>query len=158
MALRLRPGGSTDPLAGYAPAFDISNVMPGLCKGAVQGLREENWPGWLKRMAVSYEDAGVDVAFGPEDLHGALLLYIRAIKLMQSDPDIVTVDQAFAATGFDRIDPLFRAMTMARVMDYVNALLMVAIKDATVLTEGGTPVRRDVQAALDAVEEMIKRS
>jgi hypothetical protein len=33
----------------------------------------------------------------------------------------------------------------------------VAIKDATVLNEEGTPVRQDVQTALDIVEELLRR-
>lgn len=156
MALRLRPKFSKDPLAGYAPAFDISNFMPSLCKGLAQGLVEANWPAWLRSMEASYQDAGVDHAFTAEDLHGALLLYIRSLKEMQANADVDTIDQAFAITGFDKVDALTRAMVMARAMDYVNALFLVAIKDATALGEGGTPVRQDVQAAVQAVEEMLQ--
>jgi hypothetical protein len=155
MAMRMRPSGDHHPLHGYAPAFDISNALPGLCKGVVQGLREENWPAWFREFnaELRFSDVGFQ---DTEALYGALLLYIRAVKLMQADADIATVDQAFAATGFDKVAPAARALVMARVMDYVNALFLTAIKDATRLVEGGTPVRADVQAALAAVEEMIQ--
>jgi hypothetical protein len=151
MAMRIRPRGDHHPLHGYAPAFDISNALPGICKGTVQGLLEENWPEWFRTLnhELRFSDIGVKTA---EDLHGALLLYIRAVKLMQVDADITTVDQAFAATGFDQVEPAIRALVMARVMDYVSALFLTAIKDATKLVEGGTPVRTDVQAALDEVQ------
>lgn len=149
MAMRVRPRGDNNPLHAYAPAFDVSNAMPGLCRAVLAGLRPENRPDWLRVMC---EKESID----DEDLYGGLLLYIRAVKLMQTDADVNTVDQAFALTGFDRCHYSVRTAVMARVMDFVNALFMVAIKDATRLVEGGTPVRTDVQAALDAVEEMVK--
>jgi hypothetical protein len=154
MAMRMRPSGSQNPLQAYAPAFDISNLLPGLCKGAVQGLLEENLPSWFHALRDGVHDLSTFDTSG-DALHGALLLYIRSVKRMQVDADVNTVDEAFAAEGFDAIDPLLRAVVMARVMDYVNAAFMVAIKDATRLVEGGTPVRADVQAALDAAEAMV---
>jgi hypothetical protein len=154
MAMRIRPRGDHHPLHGYAPAFDISNALPGICKGAVQGLLEENWPPWFRDLndELRFSDIGAKTS---EDLHGALLLYIKAVKRMQTDADITTVDQAFSLSGFVAVDPATRALIMARMMDYVNALFLTAIKDATKLVEGGTPVRTDVQAALDEVEVVI---
>jgi hypothetical protein len=155
MALRIRPNHSRDPLEAYAPAFDISNALPSICKGAVHGLKPEHWPAWM-RDAAGYRNDG-SLRYDSEDTHGALLLYIRALKEMQCDPDVRTVDEAFARTGFDRVEPALRAIVMARVMDYVNALFFVAIKDATELVEGGTPVRDDIQAALDIVDNLVSR-
>jgi hypothetical protein len=147
MALRIRPRGDEHPLCSYAPAFDISNVLPSLCKGLMQGLKAENQPEWLQVMCAKE-------SLTDDDLYEGLLLYIRAVKLMQTDADVDTVDAAFALTGFDRLHYSVRGAVMARMMDYVNALFLTAIKDATRLVEGGTPVRVDVQATLDEIETM----
>jgi hypothetical protein len=159
MDLRMKPTGSTNPLVAYAPAFDISNFLPGLLMKVAYGLKEENWPDWLR--AALAELAHLPPDGQPyctsEDLHGGLLRYILAVKLIQTDPDIATFKQACTVTGFNDLPPLIRVFVRAQTMEFVDAMFGVAIKDATVLNEEGTPVRQDVQTALDIVEELLRR-
>jgi hypothetical protein len=157
MALRMKPTGSTNPLVAYAPAFDISNFLPGLLMKVAYGLKEQNWPRRLDELMAAMGGHGVRPPPTVEELHEGLLLYIRAVKLIQTDPDVPTFAHACIATGFTALDPLVQDIVLARIMDFVNAMFCVAIKDATVLNEEGTPVRQDVQTALDIVEEMLRR-
>lgn len=155
MAIRMRPPGDSNPLHAYAPAFDISNALPALCKGCAVGLLEENWPDWTRAILNDYAETGVGRVFTQEDMHQALLLYIRALKVMQTDPDVPDVAAAYARTGFDKTWSLHRVVVMALLAEYVTSLFLVAIKDATRLEEGGTPVRADIAAAIVEVEAML---
>ena len=102
------------------------------------------------------ESAGATVSALRSRLRGTAAMQVRngAIKVMQTDANVNTVDEAFAQTGFDKVAPGTRALVMARMMDYVTALFMTAVKDATVLSEGGTPVRHDVAATVALAEAM----
>jgi hypothetical protein len=155
MAIRMRPPGDSNPLHAYAPAFDLSNALPALCKGCAVGLLEENWPAWMHAILNDYADAGVGRVFTQEDLHRVLLLYIRSLKVMQTDSDVPDVAAAYARAEFDKTWSLHRAVVMARLAEYVTSLFLVAIKDATRLEEGGTPVRADIAAAIAEVAAMI---
>jgi hypothetical protein len=150
MALRKRPAGSSNPAEAYAPAFDISNFLPDVCRGTLYGLQEQNWPLWLVEHCRCY-------ALTSEDLHGGLRCYIQAVKIMQTDPDCATVQDALERTGFYQQSVRIQVAVMARLMDYINAVFLSAIKDATVLVEGGTPVREDIAALVAAAERRVPR-
>jgi hypothetical protein len=166
MGMWMHRRGDDNPMNVYAPAFDVSNVVPGVCTRVVHGLREENWPTRLRRLVDHYQDVAAALGYGgllapdgvgSEVLHGALLRYIRAIKESQVDPDVTTVDQAYAKSEFDRVDPLVQVLVLASLMDLVTAAFVVATKERTVLKEDGTPVREDIQAAMDAAEAALTR-
>jgi hypothetical protein len=145
--LRMRPKVLPGPRSTYWPPGDVINFWPTLLRVATERLTPQARPPYLKTMLE--QNAVTDHV-----LMDTMVRYIRAMKLVHVDPDVVSLDVACAREGFAMSPAAAQAAVFMVIGELTTGIYIAGIKDTTPMGENG--IRDDVESLVWAAEQQAQ--
>ena len=148
--IRARPKGLAGKArwATYWPPGDVTNFWPTLLLRGLERLRPVLRPPHLAMM-LSHHGISDHVLFH------TMRCYIRAMKTINEDPDVMTLDQACAREGFFLCPEPARAVIFMITGELTAGIYTAGIKNCTPLGENG--IRDDVETLVWAAEQHVQK-
>jgi hypothetical protein len=143
----MRPKVMPGKHATYWPAGDVLNFWPILLLRALERMKPEHRPPYLK---VHLEHHGVSEYV----LFETMARYIRAMKLVHLDPDVDSLDVACEREGFTRSPSPAQAAVFMVIGEMTTGIYVAGIKNTTPLGENG--IRDDVETLVWAAEQHVQ--
>jgi hypothetical protein len=145
--IRARPKRMAGKLSTYWPPGDVLNFWPTLLRVALERMLPQHRPPYMAKMLEHH-------AITDTVLFQTAQRYIQALKLAHLDPDINSLDVAFAKTGFVLSPAAAQAIVFMVIGELTTGIYMAGVKDTTPMGENG--IRDDVESLVWAAEQHLQ--
>jgi len=119
----IRPQGQPDAKA-YAPERDLAYLYPNMLREAFISLDAVNWPQEFAEKLQYLEITEDDIAV-------AVGKFMEGLTLFTREPEVRSVEDAFARSGFAAERPLIKDLLFARFGEVLTGGWFIAVRDVT---------------------------